>query len=209
MTIVLRKINRIGMMTVLLVFLVLTGGGFSKALAADTIGSGVPGNWEISLPELKTLLDAEGHKWKELQTARDIRINVNHGMAGQRQLKYIFADGVLTTVQRNRTGTAFSADDFDQLMAAWEAELLENWDATEVMVREMEQTEDMLNARQIIITDGRRYVAVSAYRHTNDQVLGNVMYFNPDQSVGKELWQHCFATGSGFVKREQPPEPAE
>lgn len=203
MTVVLRKISQTGMISVFLVFLMLIGGGFSTAMAADTIGADVPGHWKISLPELKMLLDAENLQWKELQTARDVRINVDYGMSGQRQLKYIFADGVLTTVQRNRTGTAFSEGDFDQLMKAWESELLENWGEIEVMVRELGQTEDMLNARQTVITDGRRYVAVSAYRHTNDQVLGNVMYFNPAHSGGKELWQQCFATGSGFVKREQ------
>lgn len=198
---VLRKKYQTGMAMLLFAVFILIGGSFVSAAAANDIGPGVPGSWNISLTELKTVLDADGHQWKEMQTARDIRINVTYDMAGSRHLKYIFVEDMLTTVQGNNSGAAFSEADFTWLLDTWEAELFGNWGAAEIMVREMEKTEDMLNARQMVLSDGQRYVSISAYRHPNNQVLGNVMYFNPALPAGKKLWQYCSATGSGFVKK--------
>ena len=198
--------RRIRVAAILFVACIMLFVGGTPAVAGD-IGPGIPGDWSISPEELKTVLDTEGYQWKEMKTARDIRISVNYGTAGKRQLKYIFADDILSTVQRNRTGSAFNETDFEELLASWEDEMLEGWDMAEILVHEMMKSEDMQNARQIIFTDGRRYAALSAYRHPNDAVLGNVLYFNPAQTAGSELWRNCMTPGSGFVKKNNVEAP--
>lgn len=199
MTDILRKMRRIALAAVFFTVLIF-GGGFT-ATAADNIGTAIPGNWNISMTELKQLLDAEGHQWVEKTTARDIRIHVNSDLNGKLQLKYIFTDGVLTMVQRNRSSMVLSKDDFNRLLETWETELLPNWSPSEVLVSEMKASEDVLNGRLLIFTDGERYMSISALHHPNSQVLARVMYLNPAQTTGKEFWQNSLAADSGYVKR--------
>lgn len=203
---ILRKMRRIAMAGTLFTVLLLSGG--FTVLAADNIGTDIPGNWNISLPELKQLLDAEGHQWQEKKLTNDIRIYVNSDLAGKIQLKYIFADDVLTMVQRNRSGGVMSDEDFGQLLKTWETELLPNWQPTEVLASESEKSEDVLGCIIAVFTDGRRYMSMSALWHPNAQVLAHVLYHNPALTAGKEFWGHCLAADSGFVKRTDT-EPAE
>lgn len=201
MTDSLRKMRRTAMAAALFMVLMLCG-SFSAA-AADDIGTDIPGNWNISMPELKQLLDAAGHQWREKKLPNDVRIYVNSDLDNKLQLKYIFADDVLSMVQRNRSGAAMSADDFDRLLKIWETELLPNWQPTEVLVVESDKSEDVLGGRNMVFTDGRRYMSISALWHPNAQVLGQVLYHNPALMAGKEFWGHCLAADSGFVKRTE------
>lgn len=199
MTELFRKMRQTAMTAALLTVLLL-GGGFA-ASAADDIGADIPGNWKISRMELKQLLDAEGHQWQEKSMINDVRIYVNSNLAGKLQLKYIFTDDVLTMVQRKRSDMAMSADDFDRLLKVWESELLQNWSPSEVLISEGEKAEDVLNFRTTVLTDGWRYMSISALRHPNDQVHADVLYYNPAHVSGKAFWQYCLSAESGYVKR--------
>lgn len=201
MTDILRKMRRTAITAALVTLLLLSGGFGFTAAAFDDIGTDIPGNWNISLTEVKQLLDAAGHQWREKNMPNDVRIYVNSDLAGKLQLKYIFADDVLSMVQRNRSGMVMSVDDFDRLLKTWEAELLPNWQPTEVLVAESDISEDVLNGRITVLTDGRRYMSISALRHPNDLVLAHVLYYNPALTTGTEFWGHCLAADSGYAKR--------